>query len=88
MMQQLHRQIKHKDMDLIVTMSPTSPTSGEVRGYVQKSNSDVKSSVLANYQHYYLLNALREQMIESAGDDWSKVRAVYRSGDLEFYFEY
>ena len=88
MMHQLHHQIKQKDMDLIVTMSPSSPTSGEIRGYTQKSNSDVKSSVLVNYQHYYVLNALREKMIESGGDGWSKVTAVYRSGNLEFYFEY
>ena len=88
MMYQLQRQIKQKDMDLIVTMSPSSPTSGEVRGYLQKPNSDVKSSVLVNYQHYYVLNALREKMIQDVGDSWSKVKAVYSSGDLEFYFEY
>jgi len=88
MMHQLHQQTKQKDADLIVTMFPTSPTSGEVRGYVQKSNSDIKHSVLVDYQHYYVLNVLREKMIELAGDGWSKVRAVYRSNDLEFYFEY
>jgi hypothetical protein len=88
MMHQLHHQIKQQDADLIVTMAPSSPTSGEIRGYVQKSNSDIKSSVLVNYQHYYMLNTLREKMIESAGDGWSKVTAVYRSGDLEFYFEH
>ena len=87
-MHQLHQQAKQKDADLIVTMSLTSPASGEVRGYIQKSNSDAKSSVLVNYQHYYTLNALRGKMIQDAGDSWSKVRAVYRSNDLEFYFEH
>jgi len=88
MMRQLHGQSKQKDADLIVTMAPSSPASGETRGYVEERNPDIKDSVLVNYQHYYVLNALREKMIESAGDAWSKVRAVYHSGDLEFYFEY
>jgi len=88
MMRQLHGQAKHQDVDLIVTMAPSSPTSGETRGYVEERQSHIKSSVLVNYQQYYLLNALREKMIESTGDGWSKVTAVYRSGDLEFYFEY
>jgi hypothetical protein len=88
MMRQLHSQSKQQDADLIVTMAPSSPTSGETRGYMEERQSHIKSSVLVNYQHYYVLNALREKMIESAGDGWSKVTAVYRSGDLEFYFEY
>jgi hypothetical protein len=89
MMDQLHRQTgQKKDVDLIVTMSPSSPLSGEIRGYTEKRDSGEKSSVSVNYQHYYILNALREKMIESTGDGWSQVKAVYRSGDLEFYFEY
>ena len=88
MLRQLHRQAKQKDVDLIVTMYPSSPNSGEIRGYVEKRNSDIKSSVLVNYWHYYMLNALREKMMELVGDGWSKVRAVYHSGDLEFYFKY
>ena len=88
MMGQLHRQLKlKKDVDLIVISSPSSPLSGEVRGYTEGRDSGVKSSVLVNYQHYYMLSALREKMLESTGDSWSKVKAVYRSGDLEFYFE-
>jgi hypothetical protein len=35
-----------------------------------------------------VLNALREKMIEQLGESWSQVRAVYRAGALEFYFEY
>ena len=85
-MHQLHRQAKQKDTDLIVTMSPTSLTSGEVRGYLQKSNSDVRSSVPVNYQHYYILKALRGKMTQDVGVS-SKVKAVYRSDNLEFYFE-
>jgi hypothetical protein len=88
MMHDLYRQTKHKDADLIVSMSPSSPASGEVSGYIEKHGSGVRSSVTVNYQHYYLLNALRERMMELEGKGWSKVRAVYRLGDLEFYFEY
>ena len=88
MMQGLHRQLGlNTDVDLVVIMSPSSPLSGEIRGYTEKRGSDEKSTVIVNYQHYYLLNALREKMIDSTGDGWSKVRAVYRSGDLDFYFE-
>jgi hypothetical protein len=87
-MHQLHRQAKQRDAALIVTMSPSSSTSGEVRGVLEKPGSDAKGSVLVNYRHYYILNALREKMIELLGDGWSKVRAVYRPEELEFYFEY
>ena len=87
MMSQLHRQSKQNDVDLIVTMTPTSLTSWELRAYTEKRDSDENNSVFVNYQYYYMLNALREKMIESTGDAWSKVRAVYRSGELEFYFE-
>lgn len=89
MMHHLHHQTgQKKEVDLIVTMSPNSPISGEIRGYAKKPDSGEKSTVSVNYQHYYLLNALREKMLESTGEGWSKVKAVYRSGDLEFYFEY
>ena len=85
-MHQLHRQAKQKDTDLIVTMSPTSLTSGEVRGYLQNSTSDVWISVPVNYQHYYILKALRGKMDPDV-DGSSKVRAVYRSDNLEFYLD-
>ena len=88
MMKQLHSQAKQPDMDLVVTMSHHSATSGEVEGLLVHPEAPVQSSILVNYLHYYVLNALREKMIESTGDAWSKVRAVYHSGDLEFYFEY
>lgn len=85
MLEDLHRQLaKPGDTVLVVTMSPSSETSGEIRGYVQ--NSGVQSSVSLNYQHYYVLNALREKMIE-AGKGWSKVRAVYDGRNLEFSFD-
>ncbi|MBN2118140.1 MAG: hypothetical protein JW730_16305 [Anaerolineales bacterium] len=87
MMKQLHaQQAGRHDAELIVTMSPSSKTSGEIRGYLEKS--DGKSSVQVDYQHYYVLNALREKMIEAVGDAWSRVRAVYGSDSLEFYFDY
>lgn len=79
------QQIKPGDTALVVTMSPSSETSGETRGYVQ--NSGVQSSLPVDYQHYYVLNALREKMIEAAAKGWSKVRVVYRPDALEFYFD-
>lgn len=89
MIDQLHCQTEQdKNLDLIVTMSPSSPGSGEVRGYTENRDSGEKASISVNYQHYYLLNALRDRMIKTTGDGWSKVRAVYHSGDLNFYFEY
>ena len=88
MMKQLHRQANQKDVDLIVTMSPTSPTSGEVRAYLEKPADPVQSSVLADYRHYYVLNALRDRMIELLGEGWTQARAVYHAGDVDFYFEY
>ena len=88
MMRQLYIQMNQQGMDLVVTMSPTSHTSGEVSAYMKNGQSGRKSSVLVNYQHYYMLAALRGKMIESAGKGWSKVRAIYHAGNLEFYFEY
>jgi len=69
-------------------MTPTSSASGELEGVLARINAPVQDSVLVNYRHYYVLNALREKMIESTGDAWSQVRAVYHAGELEFYFEY
>jgi hypothetical protein len=85
---QLHGQLGQPESNLVITMSPTSELSGEVTGYLQSHDEPVKQAVLTNYQHYYVLNALRERMAEAAGDDWKKVKAVYHSGSLEFYFEY
>jgi hypothetical protein len=87
-MSDLYNQSGQKELDLVVTMTRTSTTSGEVQGYLTKENSDVRNSVFVNYRHYYVLNALRDQMIGLVGDGWKRVRAVYRPGDLEFYFEY
>jgi hypothetical protein len=87
-MSDLYNQTGQKELDLVVTMTRTSTVSGEVQGYLSKENSDVRKSVFVNYRHYYVLNALRDQMIGLVGDSWKRVRAVYRSGDLEFYFEY
>jgi hypothetical protein len=90
MMRQLHYHAKPHDfdMDLVVTMSHHSANSGEVEGLLVHPDAPVQSSVPVNYRYYYVLNALWEKMTESTGDAWSKVRAVYHSGDLEFYFEY
>ena len=87
MMHQTHRQEKQSEAKLIVTMSPSSPVSGEVKGILEVPDSGTKS-VLVSYRYYYLLNALRERMIELLGDRWSMVKAVYQPDALEFYFEY
>ncbi len=88
MMKQLHREAKQSDMDLTVTMTPHSPTSGEVEGLLSHPDTPVQSSIPVNYRYYYVLNALREKMVEATGDNWKQVRAVYHLGDVEFYFEY
>ena len=88
LLSQLARENKKQDANLIVTMAPSSPSSGEIRCYLEIGNSDVQGDILVNYRHYYVLSALREKMLEILGDGWKKVKAVYRSGDLEFYFEY
>ena len=87
MMKQLYQQAKYKDMELSLFMAPTSPTSGEVQA-VLAMGAPVQSYLLVNYRYYYMLNALREKMIEVTGDAWKQVRAVYRPDELEFYFEY
>jgi hypothetical protein len=73
---------------LTVTMSPTSSTSGELRGVLEKYDPDVKSSIPVNYHHYYILNALREKMTQQLGKSCSKVTAVYRGENVEFSFDY
>ena len=88
MIGQLQRQANQRDADLVVAMVPTSPTSGEVRGYVVRTDSATISNVLVNYRHYYVLNALRDKMTELLGESWSQVKAAYRESALEFYFEY
>jgi hypothetical protein len=85
---QLHRDAGHKDATLIVTMSPTSPISGEVRAVLEKKESNNKTIIEVNYSQYYILNALREKMIEMKKDEWSKVKAVYQQNELTFYFDY
>lgn len=84
LLEQLRQQQAVQDTTLIVTMSPTSPTAGEVRGYVERSG--VRSNLPVNYQHYYMLVAMREKMIETTGEAWSSIQAVYDAGNLEFYF--
>ncbi len=79
-------QIDASEIDLFVTMSPSSETSGELRGYVEKSEQ--KNSLQLDYRHYYLLNALREKMKAVLGEEWREVRAMFVSRRLEFYFDY
>jgi hypothetical protein len=88
MLKKLHDGSSQRQMDLVVTMSPTSPTSGEVRAILEKSDVSQKSTIVVNYRHYYVLNALREKMIELLGESWKQVRAIYHSATLDFYFEY
>lgn len=89
MLEQLMKEhARYQDMALRVTMSPTSHASGEVQGSIEKIDTSVQSSVPVNYRHYYVLNALREKMVEVLGDEWIRVTALYRPGELEFYFDY
>jgi len=85
---QLHSRLGRPESNLVITMSPTSELSGEVTGYLQSHDEPVKRAILTNYQHYYILNALREKMAESVGNYWKKVKTIYLSDALEFYFEY
>jgi hypothetical protein len=86
---ELHRQSGgNSNSTLTVTMSPSSPTSGELKAVLEFPNSDTKTSVTVNYIHYYILNALREKMMETVGEGWKKVSAVHQSDSLEFYFDY
>jgi hypothetical protein len=87
-MDQLHRKAGQGDATLVVIMVPTSPTSGEVKASLQKKDSNTGTSIQVNYRHYYILNAMREKMIEAIGDSWREVKAVYRPKELEFFFEY
>ena len=88
MLGQLGSRSKVSNIDVIVTMSPTSETSGELTGLLAMPDAPVQSPVQVNYQHYYVLNALRERMSEMLGERWSQVRAVYHDGNVEFHFEY
>lgn len=90
MIQGLRSQSKLSDIDVVVTMTWTSATSGEVEGLLEVPDAPVQSYILLNYQHYYALNALRDKMIETIREHWSTVKAIYRDQDdvLEFHFEY
>ena len=81
------QQEDRSELNLIVTMSPSSKTSGELRGYVERPEGG-KSSLQLDYQHYYVLNALREKMKEMLGEEWREIRAAFVSRRLEFYFDY
>ncbi|HET6597670.1 MAG TPA: hypothetical protein VFG81_18745 [Anaerolineales bacterium] len=88
MMKQLREQSTLNEIDVIVVMSPTSFISGELKGHLEVPDAPVQSSILLDYRHYYVLNALRDRMSEQSGRSWTQVSAVYHSGDLEFHFEY
>ena len=80
------QQEDRSEMNLTVTMSPSSETSGELRGYVEKPEG--KSRMQLDYRHYYMLNALREKMKKMLGEEWRQVRAAFVSRRLGFYFDY
>jgi hypothetical protein len=88
MLKQLHSQANMSNIKLNITMKITSPTSGELTGILTKPDVTAQTPVKLNYQHYYLLKALRDKMVETTGDEWSKVEANYQLDELEFYFEY
>jgi hypothetical protein len=84
----LWAQFKHWDATLTITMTPTSPTSGELHAVLEKQSPDTKLNIPINYRYYYILTALRERMIEQLGENWCKVRTVYRDERVDFYFEH
>ena len=88
MLQAFRSQSRLSEIDVVVTMSPTSSTSGELRGHLEVPNAPVQSPIVLNYQHYYVLNALRDKMVETLGECWSRVQVIYHSGELEFQFDY
>jgi hypothetical protein len=88
MLKQLHGGAGGREMDLVVTMSPTSAASGEVRAHLEKPGAPEQTCLQVDYRHYYVLNALRDRMIELLGERWSRARAAYHEGALEFTFEY
>lgn len=85
---QLHKESNMPYAHLVVTMTPYSSSSGETQGYLEKRNKNQKRSVPVDYQHYYLLNAIRDKMIDLVGEGWRQVKAVYWKDALQFYFEY
>ena len=87
LMQQLYNQAAQKEAELVMTMTPTSSTSGETRAYAGAENPSARRSLPVNYRHYYLLTALREKLRNAAEDNSNSIKAVYRSGELEFYFD-
>ena len=84
----LQNQANRLDTRLIVTMKPTSPISGEVKAYFDEQEKNQKDYIQVDYQHYYLLNAIWDKMVDLAGSTWSQVKAVYWKNTLEFYFEH
>jgi hypothetical protein len=86
---ELYQRPEYQGLDLIVSLVPTSPTSGEVRAYWEVSDILAKRrlSVPVDYRIYYVLNALREQVMAAFGTNCKKVEATYNAGDLDFYFE-
>lgn len=88
MLHELHREAGKEEVDLIVEMTPHSDVSGETKGYLQKPGADMKTHIPLNYQHYYVLNALRGKMVELVGDRWDRVKALYHAGGIEFHFDY
>jgi hypothetical protein len=88
MLKELQRAAGRRGMDLVVTMSPTSAASGEVRAYLEEPGASTRTRLRVDYRHYYVLNALRERMIEPLDERWSQARAVYHEDALELYFDY
>jgi hypothetical protein len=88
MMHQLYNQQGQSDSKLTISMSPSSPASGEVKGTLETHGSNAKTSVPVNYQHFCVLSAIRTKMIELLGDSCIEIRAVYRPELLESYCEY
>jgi hypothetical protein len=83
----LYLQAGQSDATLKIAMSPTSPTSGELCGVLEKHGPEARSNIQVNYQHYYILNAICEKMGIQMGKSLSMITAAYRGDDLEFSFD-
>lgn len=89
MIADLHPERYARERALVVTMTPTSPVSGELSGRLERPDGSVQTPVQVRFRHYCVLRALRERMVETLGAGWTSVQARYHpASGLELYFDY
>ena len=87
-LQRVHPRPYQPDIKLVITMSPSSPSSGELKAFLVSSDGVIQNSILITYQHYYMLNAIRNKLTEIVGEKCSQIKAVFCQGELDFFFEH